>query len=711
MEEAGPGDPFTLSDRSEALRAKYHVGMCRIPPQLIAFHPANRGGQAPNGERCVELLKGILRNGYDPKDGDHEGILVQEAPSGREVQAFNDHALQGDPLLTPSIEGVAASYGSLSHSHLNQVFKNILGKLPLGVPEISTQDGRACLEVLRSRDAKMAKACEEGLLWEILSHKITTEESEGCELIQAAANSKHGVALTYHEMEVLNSLSRWCSSQTSDEISFQRAREAMGLLYPDMARDGEFVNMFKLVIDLGADKAPFLASLKEFTSKFVNPALRRLRPQAFSNVAALPMLYPRLKVAILKWTYSQEPKFGFCPSPDCGRIQHLPLQALETIESALQSVHGGGMASLIRELPDEWKRTQWLGNVDVRLASVVMEAARATSAATLASDVGKHLTAMCVKLATLLGDGGEDKVKSAASEHLTLVAWPGSGDAEAPSSSPTKAPLPKVIQYDTEGKPVDSQEEREKPEPAAEQLLVADWAKLRAVQNTHADVCALGMVCSALQVVQGTYAAKIWALPIEVMRCKGVVLVVARSAIKKGGLVLPVGTMSVNSLVPAAKCTHPRAVKVVLRETPDSARSGEHWPWLLTQREYMVTPELNLPKPPAIAGGAHLWKATSWAHLFWVIPRDDSEEKWNCELFHTEVTQAHALKEIGGGAVARAFSVSIPALRNTRAIRANEPIVLKWPKPKEAARPKHKTTWLTAAAKSDRAAKKPRTVM
>ena len=96
---------------------------------------------------------------------------------------------------------------------------------------------------------------------------------------------------------------------------------------------------------------------------------------------------------------------------------------------------------------------------------------------------------------------------------------------------------------------------------------------------------------------------------------------------------LELGTMSVNSLVPAAKCTHPRAVKVVLRETPDSARSGEHWPWLLTQREYMVTPELNLPKPPAIAGGANLWKATSWAHLFWVIPRDDSEEKWNCELF------------------------------------------------------------------------------
>lgn len=708
MAEAGQA---TLSDQAAALRAKYLVGKSRVPPGLIGFHPSNRGGQAPNGERCVELLTGILRNGYDPKEGDHEGILVQEAPSGRDVQAFNDHALQGDPLLTPSIEGVAASYGSLSHSHLNQVFKNILGKMSLGVPEISDRDGRSCVEVLRSKHAKMAKACEEGLLWEILSHKITTEEPGACEIIQAAANSKHGVAATYHEMEVLNALSKWCSSQTSaDQMTFQRAREAMVVLYPDMARDGEFVNMFKLVIDLGAGKAPFLASLKEFTSKFVNPTMRRLRPQAFSNVAALPIIYPRLKIAILKWTYLQEPKYGFCASPDCSRVQHLPVLALGDVESALQSVHCAGMASLIGELLNEWQRAQWLGHLDKGLASVVLEAKPGATRASLASEVGKHLTAMCVKLAKLAGDGRAGKVKSAASEHFpTLVVWPGSGDAEAPGSAPGEAPLPKVIQYDAGGKPVDAQDERSKPEPAAEQIPVEAWAKLRAVQDAHADVCAMGIVCSALQVTQGTYAAKIWALPIHVTRCKGVVSVVAKSAIKKHGLVLPVGTMSANSVVPAARCKHPRAVKVVLRETPDSARSGQNWPELITQREYMVTPELNLPKPPAIAGGEYLWKLTSSAHLFWVIPRDDSEEKWNCELFHTEVTQAHALKEIGVGAVARAFSVSIPALRNTRAIRPNEPIVLKWPKPKELARPKPITTWLTAAARSDRAAKKPRT--
>jgi len=122
----------------------------------------------------------------------------------------------------------------------------------------------------------------------------------------------------------------------------------------------------------------------------------------------------------------------------------------------------------------------------------------------------------------------------------------------------------------------------------------------------------------------------------------------------------------------------------------------------------MVTPELNLPKPPAIAGGEYLWKSTSWAHLFWVIPRGDSEEKWNCELFHTEVTQAHALKEIGVGAVARAFSVCVPILRNTRDILPDEELVLKWPRPKETARPKRSTTWLAGVPRAPPAAKKPR---
>ena len=77
------------------------------------------------------------------------------------------------------------------------------------------------------------------------------------------------------------------------------------------------MQVFRFVIDLGADDAPFLKSLQAFTSRFVNPEVRRLRLAAFAAVASLPLEMPRLKIACLKWSYQQPPSFGFCPNPDC----------------------------------------------------------------------------------------------------------------------------------------------------------------------------------------------------------------------------------------------------------------------------------------------------------------------------------------------------------------------------------------------------------
>ena len=94
---------------------------------------------------------------------------------------------------------------------------------------------------------------------------------------------------------------------------------------------------------------------------------------------------------------------------------------------------------------------------------------------------------------------------------------------------------------------------------------------------------------------------------------------------------IPVGLVSSTGLVSAAKCEHPRAVRVVVRENVAGKPQGTkaQWPEHLPTTTYMVTPEVNLPKTPAIAGEGHDWKAHSYAHLFWLIGRDDDEEKWN----------------------------------------------------------------------------------
>ena len=115
----------------------------------------------------------------------------------------------------------------------------------------------------------------------------------------------------------------------------------------------------------------------------------------------------------------------------------------------------------------------------------------------------------------------------------------------------------------------------------------------------------------------------------------------------------------------------------------------------------MVTPELNLPKKPAKKDDPYEWKLQTYAHLFWALPRSHDEAKWNRDIVVIENTQANALLMPDTGSAARAFSASIPALTNTKAIKKGEEIVLKWPKPKTAAKAKAKpATWIEAAQKA-----------
>ena len=113
--------------KTAAWRTKYFAGRQNLHPGRVGFDASSRGGNPPNGERCWNLLKNMVTR-YDTQEGDHQSVCVEETPGTNEVQKFNDQALDGDPLLTSSIEGSRADHGSLAHSHLNQVFKNIFGE-------------------------------------------------------------------------------------------------------------------------------------------------------------------------------------------------------------------------------------------------------------------------------------------------------------------------------------------------------------------------------------------------------------------------------------------------------------------------------------------------------------------------------------------------------------------------------------------------------
>ena len=184
------GAQDAMIKQAAALRAKYRrPNKIRIPVEQLGFHPCNRDGQPPNGQRCMELFIRILNNGYDVEDADAGGVAVAVKPGCRHIEKFNIEACDGDPLHVPVITGCIA-FGSLSHSHLHQILKNIKGRGKVeGCPAVADSDGRFSLDKLRQADDQFAIAVESGLLWEVLSWAIEDEEPFGCGIIQAALNA------------------------------------------------------------------------------------------------------------------------------------------------------------------------------------------------------------------------------------------------------------------------------------------------------------------------------------------------------------------------------------------------------------------------------------------------------------------------------------------------------------------------------------------
>ena len=63
-------DVEPLTRQAAAFRVKYRRagGLICFPLQQVGFHPQNRNGQPPNGERCAGLCEDILALGFDREE-------------------------------------------------------------------------------------------------------------------------------------------------------------------------------------------------------------------------------------------------------------------------------------------------------------------------------------------------------------------------------------------------------------------------------------------------------------------------------------------------------------------------------------------------------------------------------------------------------------------------------------------------------------------
>ena len=259
-------------------------------------------------------MNDILKIGFDGTEADTNGVLVEQKPGTRTVAAFNERVCEGEPGLAPVMAGVIA-FGSLSHSHLNQILKNIKAGVPAPVPAICDLSGKLSIQRLQAIDSPFAAAVTAGLLWEILGHEIDQEEPEACSIIQSALNAKNSVFMVAHEMQAVSRMIALTTASAMAEatLSCQAAQAKLKETLPHFADDVNYLDLYSFVIDLGGGKAPFLDDLRRFHEKFVDPTVRRIRLAAFQAANSLPLEWPHLKVALVKFVYCEgKLAQGFC---------------------------------------------------------------------------------------------------------------------------------------------------------------------------------------------------------------------------------------------------------------------------------------------------------------------------------------------------------------------------------------------------------------
>ena len=267
--------------RAAALREKYRVDkqprlLC---PALVAQHPQNRGGIAINGSRVDEILRQVLGH-FDVEEAAHGAVAVEELPNGSRIRDYNREKTAGDSALA-EVPDVYIPYGSLGASHINQVLRNVVfGAKSELVPEVLDLNGRLSLDRVSLVDPAMAGTCSMGLKWDILSHRIEVEEPDGIACIVAALNERASGMMMMHEMEVIKTLARICttSAATAHEVALDTVRAKLhDQGFSALAESPGLQHLFRFVLEQGCDSAMgSMEPLYAFHEKFVNAKTCRL---------------------------------------------------------------------------------------------------------------------------------------------------------------------------------------------------------------------------------------------------------------------------------------------------------------------------------------------------------------------------------------------------------------------------------------------------
>ena len=375
--------------KAMAFKVKYRVQQSdgtwktRIAWDIGGAHPDNRYKTYPNGLRCRTLCGDILVMGFSLDEADHAGVVVEETPGGTTFNDYNKAKSHGDILLEKCFPAsFALQFAFLSHNHLGFIVKAFRGGAQWDSPPVSLcgtmvplcdAAGRLTLEHIAKHPngEELAAVCGLGMLAEVLSYKITDEEPLACGIISRALNMKNEVCLGTTEMQALDCLTGEISLQMSRSLTqgvlFDSVRSAVADQLDMLSDDPDLVELFDLVISLGAGTAAFVDELKAWSNIFVDASKRRMRLVGFKSVNSIGPDKPRVKLAAIKLSYRSAPKNGFVNNPDPHWAKPNQDAELDCLEESLRYMHDTCKTS-IDALASDYRRVQFLAIVDCTLA-------------------------------------------------------------------------------------------------------------------------------------------------------------------------------------------------------------------------------------------------------------------------------------------------------------------------------------------------------
>ena len=699
------------------LRKKYRIpgGKQYLPPSLLGFDPSNRDGIPCNGARCDKLLSDIAQMGFDEKEANFENICVQARPDDASAPAglfrFNQEACAASPLLA-NLEVDSLSFGTLSHSHLHQCLKNINGGAAAQLAASFCNDGKLSWDLVATRDPDLAKACRQGLKWEILHWKIH-DHPGALQIIQAACNRKGASQMRETEVQLISRLAKIggnLSRASGDgRLSFARAREALATTMPEAAGSAEFLGLLRYVVTLGADNAPFIDDLKKFVG--MRGQGRHVRAQLFAEASKLPSAVPHLMVAVIVTAFTAPPAFfadGYSRFIGSGDIRALvkgdppeataPAQAGEAI---LRYFHRAcGEAKVFAGVGDG-DRLDFLSKADSLVCRLLTEKPLGIYSETCPSL--SHLAEVLY-----------DECKTLFKKAMPQKTWAPPKADDKPAKTST-APArkgqpdlePRLISYDKDGHATNSQDVHEESRSSevcawrstlpSDNLEVEQLKSLLMMALSHVNHCLLDMAGDCVEVRRWS-TGEVEVLATKDIPAHGVAFAPAVSGMsffalssKKGGL--PPGAVRLHGFGPRAKGLRTSDTEAAdmgggdgdgLRASETNAEgdgagvagaAGPDAPGVVD--DLAILPCLRLPPRGVSLEGYEVSKM--FVHPFWAMEREAKQpERCNCQL--VEVTLDMVMSagfgqlQLDKKAQSMASALSIPVLTNTEATAFDNPL-------------------------------------